>query len=66
MHAITQAAMERHPDKEVDLEVLTWNQRAIKTYEKVGFHITDTYSRRTPDGMKPFYCMVYEESPNHF
>ncbi len=61
MRAITEAAIERNPDAEIDLEVLTWNQRAIRTYQKAGFHITDTYSRRTPDGMKPFYCMVYDE-----
>ncbi|WP_322908117.1 GNAT family N-acetyltransferase [Paenibacillus sp. SGZ-1009] len=65
MRAITAAAISRNPEAEIDLEVLTWNQRAIRTYEKAGFHITDTYSRRTPDGMKPFYCMVYDETNEH-
>ncbi|ANF95153.1 GNAT family N-acetyltransferase [Paenibacillus bovis] len=59
--AVVRAAIQRNPEAEIDLEVLTWNQRAIRTYQKAGFHITDTYTRRTPDGMKPFYCMVYEK-----
>ncbi|CAM4501041.1 GNAT family N-acetyltransferase [Paenibacillus typhae] len=61
MNAIVQAALERYPDREIDLEVLTWNQRAIRTYQKCGFTITDTYERRTPSGDKPFYCMVYNK-----
>ncbi|MBP2116185.1 GNAT family N-acetyltransferase [Paenibacillus silagei] len=61
MKAIVQAARSRYPECEIDLEVLTWNQRAIRAYQKCGFTITDTYERRTPTGNKPFYCMVYEE-----
>lgn len=59
MKPIVEAAIARYPEREVDLEVLTWNQRAIRTYQKCGFTITDTYERRTPTGNKPFYCMVY-------
>jgi ribosomal-protein-alanine N-acetyltransferase len=58
---IAQAALDRYPGREVDLEVLTWNQRAIRTYQKSGFTITDTYERMTPTGSKPFYCMVYDK-----
>ncbi|WP_342563753.1 GNAT family N-acetyltransferase [Paenibacillus sp. FSL R7-0345] len=61
MDSIVQAALDRYPDREIDLEVLTWNQRAIRTYQKCGFTITDTYERRTPTGDKPFYCMVYNK-----
>lgn len=61
MKAIVQAALARYPEREIDLEVLTWNQRAIRAYQKSGFTITDTYERRTPTGNKPFYCMVYEK-----
>ncbi|MFC3750658.1 GNAT family N-acetyltransferase [Paenibacillus sp. GCM10012306] len=61
VRAIVQAAVRRYPEREVDLEVLTWNQRAIRTYQKSGFTITDTYERMTPTGSKPFYCMVYEK-----
>ncbi|MNW71131.1 Acetyltransferase (GNAT) family protein [compost metagenome] len=61
MEAIVQAALKRYPEREIDLEVLTWNQRAIRTYQKCGFTITDTYERRTPTGDRPFYCMVYDK-----
>jgi RimJ/RimL family protein N-acetyltransferase len=61
VNAVVQAAAARYPEREIDLEVLTWNQRAIKTYRKCGFTITDTYERLTPTGSKPFYCMVYDK-----
>jgi ribosomal-protein-alanine N-acetyltransferase len=57
---IVREAQRRRPDDEIDLEVLTWNERAIRTYEKAGFRRTDAYDRMTPTGMAPFYCMVYE------
>uniref|UniRef100_UPI0034A054ED GNAT family N-acetyltransferase n=1 Tax=Saccharibacillus sp. CPCC 101409 TaxID=3058041 RepID=UPI0034A054ED len=60
VQAVTAEALRRAPDYEIDLEVLTWNQRAIKVYTRAGFSIADTYERMTPDGMKPFYCMVYQ------
>ena len=59
--SVVKTALTRYPDWEIDLEVLTWNQRAIRTYRKCGFTITDTYERRTPTGQKPFYCMVYDK-----
>ncbi|ULO07472.1 GNAT family N-acetyltransferase [Paenibacillus sp. 19GGS1-52] len=59
--SIVEAALKRYPEREIDLEVLTWNQRAVLTYRKCGFTITDTYERRTPTGDKPFYCMVYDK-----
>lgn len=58
--AITQEALRRTPDNQIDLEVLRWNERAIRVYEKAGFAITDTYERLTPRGMGTFHCMVYE------
>ncbi|KWX80804.1 acetyltransferase [Paenibacillus riograndensis] len=61
MNAVVKEALKRYPDREIDLEVLTWNQRAIRAYQKSGFTITDTYERRTPTGDKPFYCMVYDK-----
>lgn len=67
--SIVQAALTRYPEREIDLEVLTWNQRAIRTYINCGFTITDTYERRTPTGDKPFYCMVYDKThyiPDNF
>lgn len=58
--AIVQEAIRRNPSNEIDLEVLTWNNRAIQVYLKSGFVIQDTYERQTPSGLKPFHCMVYE------
>jgi ribosomal protein S18 acetylase RimI-like enzyme len=63
VRAIAEEVRRRKPEDEIDLEVLTWNQRAIRAYEAAGFELTDTYERRTPDGKKPFYCMVYH--PDH-
>ncbi|PZD96422.1 GNAT family N-acetyltransferase [Paenibacillus sambharensis] len=52
-------AFRRSPDDELDLEVLTWNERAVRAYQKAGFEITDRYWRPTPTGPGEFYCMVY-------
>lgn len=60
--AVVKEAMHRAPGHEIDLEVLTWNERAIRAYRKAGFVITDTYEKRTPEGMSMFYCMVYAPS----
>jgi RimJ/RimL family protein N-acetyltransferase len=59
VQAIAREAKRRSPANEVDLEVLVWNERAIRTYEKAGFQRTDTYNRMTPTGMDTFHCMVY-------
>jgi ribosomal-protein-alanine N-acetyltransferase len=53
-------ARRRSPGCEVDLEVPAWNERAIRTYRKAGFVITDTYMRGTPSGQAEFHCMVYK------
>ncbi|WP_343222699.1 GNAT family N-acetyltransferase [Paenibacillus agaridevorans] len=55
-------ALRRCPGNEIDLEVLVWNVRAIRAYEKAGFSITDTYLRPSFSGGEPewFHCMVYE------
>ena len=59
VHFLAEAAVRLQPENEVDLEVLTWNTRAIKAYTKAGFIHTDTYERNTRDGVKEFRCMVY-------
>jgi ribosomal-protein-alanine N-acetyltransferase len=57
---IVEEALRRTPRNVIDLEVLTWNTRAIRAYQKAGFTITDLYEKMTPGGIsKPFYCMVY-------
>ncbi|WP_211749653.1 GNAT family protein [Paenibacillus sp. Marseille-Q4541] len=58
--SIVHEAKQRNPGHIIDLEVLTWNTRAIRAYEKAGFIIDDTYERLTPDGSKLFHCMIYE------
>lgn len=54
-------AQRQAPHQEIDLEVLVWNERAIRTYQRAGFTITDTYERWTPTGIADFHCMVYNE-----
>ncbi|MFD1957119.1 GNAT family N-acetyltransferase [Paenibacillus thailandensis] len=56
---LAEEALRRHPEHEIDLEVLAWNTRAIRAYEKAGFAVTDTYVRRAPQGEAEFHCMVY-------
>ncbi|MEK4508110.1 GNAT family N-acetyltransferase [Paenibacillus sp. FSL K6-2524] len=61
---IVEEALRRTPHHVIDLEVLTWNTRAIRAYQKSGFTITDLYEKLTPGGIsKPFYCMVYKGIP---
>lgn len=52
-------AEKRGTDCIIDLEVLTWNERAIKTYQRAGFKVVDTYKRRTPTGEAEFHLMEY-------
>ncbi|KRF03221.1 acetyltransferase [Paenibacillus sp. Soil766] len=52
-------AQHRNAEHEIDLEVLVWNERAIRTYQRVGFTITDTYEKLTPTGPAQVHCMVY-------
>ncbi|MBD8499397.1 GNAT family N-acetyltransferase [Paenibacillus arenosi] len=58
--AIVREAQLRAPENEIDLEVFTWNKRAVNVYLRAGFQITDEYERPTPTGEASFYCMVYE------
>lgn len=63
--AIVEEAKRRKPENEIDLEVLTWNSRAIQAYQKSGFVITDLYEKMTPGGIsKPYYCMVFRPQSN--
>lgn len=59
VRAIVQEARSRRPDDEIDLEVLAWNERAKRAYEKAGFAETDRYERPTPMGPMEFICMVH-------
>lgn len=62
VRAIVAEAKQKAPANEIDLEVLIWNIRAYRVYEKAGFVQTDTYERRTPTGMETFHCMVWKGS----
>ncbi|WP_083676360.1 GNAT family N-acetyltransferase [Paenibacillus sp. FSL H8-0548] len=62
---IVAEARRRAPENEIDLEVLTWNTRAVRTYEQAGFHIADTYPHPKSDLCSDCYCMVYEPSEHH-
>ena len=50
-------ARKRSPKGIIDLEVLTWNERAIKVYKKSSFEIVETYKRQTPTGEAEFHRM---------
>jgi ribosomal-protein-alanine N-acetyltransferase len=52
-------ANRRQPGAEIDLEVEQWNKRAIRTYEKAGFIITDEYNRQASHGTVNVFCMVW-------
>ncbi|GAB2701360.1 GNAT family N-acetyltransferase [Paenibacillus thermoaerophilus] len=59
VRTIVEEARRRAPQNAIDLEVLTWNVRAIRAYEKAGFVVADTYVRPTPCGPSEFHCMEY-------
>ncbi|CAM3912176.1 GNAT family N-acetyltransferase [Cohnella lubricantis] len=52
-------AARRAPGAEIDLEVESWNRRAIRAYEKAGFAATDRYDRQSAHGIVSILCMVY-------
>jgi len=61
MRSLCAEAAARHPGAEIDLEVETWNKRAIRAYEKAGFAVTDTYTKRAAHGCVHICCMVLQE-----
>lgn len=61
MSLILEEVKKRYPDNKIDLEVLTWNKRAYKTYLESGFEVVETYERKTPTGKAEFHRMVYKE-----
>jgi ribosomal-protein-alanine N-acetyltransferase len=60
IHLIVSEAKKRAPSHLIDLEVLSWNDRAYRAYEKAGFNYEQTYERMTPTGLAEFHCMVYD------
>lgn len=59
VQAAVHAARELNPSAEIDLEVETWNKRAVACYEKCGFKITDQYEYFSQGSIKKVFCMVY-------
>ncbi|SDX54924.1 GNAT family N-acetyltransferase [Paenibacillus sp. CF384] len=59
VQAIVAEAIHRAPTDIIDLEVHVWNTRAIRTYERSGFIITDTYAKQTATGSVDVHCMCY-------
>lgn len=52
---------ELYPSKPLYLEVRTWNERAIRCYQKAGFEIVgEPFEQRTGSGVGIFYRMVKE------
>jgi ribosomal-protein-alanine N-acetyltransferase len=53
-------ALRRRPAAQVDLEVETWNRRAILAYKKAGFTAEDEYEKPASHGMVRILCMVWQ------
>lgn len=63
MKLLIQESRKRFPDCPIGLEVRTFNKRAIKCYENIGFQIKKRYRRDTPTVKSAeFYYMEYMES----
>lgn len=50
---------EKYPNKNIILEVRTWNKRAINCYESQGFKIIKVKKQETCLGKGEFYVMEY-------
>lgn len=63
MQLVIREAQVSYAHYEIDLEVETWNKRAIACYIKAGFKITDQYElpSRTGQPLKEVFCMVYQQ-----
>lgn len=48
-----------YPNKNIVLEVRSFNERAIRCYKRAGFKITDTYIKDTPIGTGEFFRMEF-------
>ena len=59
LHDTYQISKELYPDKPLYLEVRTWNERAVRCYQKSGFEIVgEPFEQRTGRGVGTFYRMV--------
>jgi RimJ/RimL family protein N-acetyltransferase len=60
MALIVEEATRKAPDKRPELEVRTFNKRAIRCYERCGFVAVDTYYKETPVGGDTFIRMALQ------
>lgn len=62
--AIRQAVAElteKYPESRIFLEARTWNERAVRSYQKAGFVVESTVQQVTHVGPGTFYRMVYKK-----
>lgn len=60
MRLLIRECNNRFPGCLVSLEVRSFNKRAIRCYESIGFKIKDKYIKKTFTGEDEFYYMEYE------
>ncbi|MCR8657343.1 GNAT family N-acetyltransferase [Paenibacillus endoradicis] len=62
MQLAIEEVIELYANYEIDLEVETWNERAIASYLRSGFVIADQYAlpSRNDRSIRDVYCMVYQ------
>lgn len=60
LHGGLDFVIDKYHPKKIILAVATFNQRAIKVYQKAGFIIVDTYSQQINGGIYEFHKMVFE------
>jgi ribosomal protein S18 acetylase RimI-like enzyme len=61
MGLIIQEFEQRFNDKVLELEVRTFNKRAVKCYIKAGFFKVHSYIKETPNGIDTFILMRYNK-----
>jgi ribosomal protein S18 acetylase RimI-like enzyme len=61
MDLITREFEKRFTDKILELEVRTFNKRAIRCYLSAGFLKLHTYTKKTPIGTDTFLLMQYDK-----
>lgn len=60
MELLKSECFNRYGNKNIILDVRTFNERAIKTYKKSGFQIVKVVNRKTINGEDEFYRMEYK------
>lgn len=61
---LKQKCKELYPNKEIVLELRSFNKRAIKCYKKEGFKIMGVYTKKTPIGYDEFIKMIMKNNLN--